>query len=119
MVRRGSTPRKQEFARRLRSSPSATEAALWQLLRRRQVLGFKFLRRALVLGRIPDFWCAEAKVAVEVDAGGDKSERDELFAEHGIRTVHVASDLVWHDPEAATALVAAALREQASVAKPR
>jgi very-short-patch-repair endonuclease len=77
------------------------------MLRGRQILGFKFRRRSLVYGYIPDFWCPQAKVAVEID-GTDwvgKGPRDEArnarFLSRGIRTVHLPSALVWDDPTAA------------------
>jgi very-short-patch-repair endonuclease len=118
MIRRLANATKNKLARRLRASAGATETALWKLLQRRQVAGFKFRRRAVVLGWIPDFWCASAKVAVEIDGlaypGKIKRDarRDQVFADHGAITVHIPSDLVWHDPRHAVALIETALRSQ-------
>jgi very-short-patch-repair endonuclease len=88
------------------------------MLRGRQVLGFKFRRRSLVYGYIPDFWCPEAKVAIEIDGREypAKQERDavrdtRLFS-HGIHTVHIASDLVWRDSATALEVIQAAIEMQ-------
>jgi ATP-dependent DNA helicase RecQ len=118
MVRRKATPRKNTQARNLRRTASATEKRLWQLLRARQLGGFKFRRRSLVYGYIPDFWCPEAKVAIEIDGRGyaAKQERDSVrdtqFFSHGIHTVHIASELVWHDSARTLELIRAALELQ-------
>lgn len=118
MVRRKASPRKNTQVRKLRRTASATEKRLWQLLRRRQLSGFKFRRRSLVYGYIPDFWCPEAKVAIEIDGReyAAKQERDAVrdtrFLSHGIYTVHVSSDLVWRDSAGAIELIRAALELQ-------
>ena len=116
MVRRLTTPRKQQLAQKLRAEPSEAERALWQLLRRRQVGGFRFRRRAVVLGWIPDFWCPAAKLAIEIDgrATDGKRRRDEHrdaeLAKLGIRTLHVAVQDVFDRPASVAAQISAELR---------
>ncbi len=115
MVRRLDTPLTRDTARKLRKQPPASEAALWQLLRRPLVAGFKFRRRAIVLGRIPDFWCPAAKLAIEID--GIDSEwkqardlrRDAEFALHGIRTLHIPARAISAQPGQVVEKVIAAL----------
>ena len=115
MNRRKATARGTSQARSLRRAASATERRLWQLLRGRKLGGFKFRRRSLVYGYIPDFWCPEVNLAIEIDGReyADKRERDAVrdtrFFSHGIHTVHVPSDLVWHDSAGALELIQAAL----------
>src|SRR5262245_40035572 len=56
-----------EFARFQRRTARSYEQLLWQFLRNRQRCGKKF-RRQHTLGRYTaDFYCAEAKLVVEVD----------------------------------------------------
>jgi very-short-patch-repair endonuclease len=56
-------------ARRLRKSMSEPEVMLWSRLRRRDA-GRPIFRRQHPLGRlILDFYCASARLAVEVDGG--------------------------------------------------
>ncbi len=56
-----------EFARDLRQSARSYEALLWQLLRNRQRCGKKFRRQHPLGIYTADFYCAEAKLVVEVD----------------------------------------------------
>ena len=72
MVRRLDSQVTRDRARKLRKNPPVSEKVLWQLLRGKQIGGFKFGRRRIVLGWIPDFWCLAAKLAIEID--GDASD---------------------------------------------
>ena len=118
MTRRKATTSKTSQARSLRRDASATEQRLWRLLRGRRLGGFKFRHRSLVYGYIPDFWCPEARLAIEIDGKeyADKRVRDAIrdtrFFSHGIHTVHVASELVWNDSGGALELIHAALELQ-------
>ena len=52
------------------------ERILWQQLRKRQLLGFKF-RRQHPMGRyIIDFACTDAQLVIEVDGGQHSEQRD-------------------------------------------
>jgi len=65
------------FARDLRQTPTDAELRLWSRIRKKQLGGFR-LRRQHPIGRyIVDFFCAEAKLIVEVDAGQHADESDE------------------------------------------
>ncbi|HKY26404.1 MAG TPA: DUF559 domain-containing protein [Pyrinomonadaceae bacterium] len=72
----GAAPRLAELARDLRRDSTAAEKILWECLRRRQLLGLKF-RRQHPLGPnyIADFYCAEARLAVELDGSIHDSDR--------------------------------------------
>jgi len=67
--RRGTynTAKQKEFRKKLRNSMTAAECVLWQSLKGRQLQGKKF-RRQISIGRyIVDFYCAEARLVVELD----------------------------------------------------
>ena len=51
----------------LRNVMPQAEKLLWEKLRRRQVLGFRFRRQYSVEGYIIDFYCPELRLAIEVD----------------------------------------------------
>lgn len=54
-------------ARELRQPQTLAELELWKHLRNRQLEGIKF-RRQYPLGRfIVDFYCPQAKLAIEID----------------------------------------------------
>jgi adenine-specific DNA-methyltransferase len=82
-------------ARRLRRSATDAENRLWSRLRNRQIANLKFRRQHPLGNRIVDFFCAEAKLAIELDGSGhltdngQKSDLDreiELY-EKGIRVL--------------------------------
>jgi very-short-patch-repair endonuclease len=86
-------------ARRLRQSLTGPEIGLWAHLRRRQLGGFRFRRQHPVGPYVLDFYCPEARLAVEIDgvAHGHPDQirhdvtRDEWLAARGIRTLRIPS----------------------------
>ena len=56
-----------ELARELRAKQTPAETLLWQLLRKRQLLGFKFRRQHQFGDYITDFYCHEARLVIECD----------------------------------------------------
>lgn len=64
------TPR----ARELRQTSPDAERILWDRLRNRKLVGFKFRRQAPILNYFADFFCIEARLIVELD-GGQHSEQ--------------------------------------------
>ncbi len=91
-------------ARELRRKPTPAEALLWSRLRRRQ-LGVRFRRQHAIDRFIVDFYCAEARLIVEVD--GDvhdlQPERDEvrqaILEALGYRVLRFRNEEVMHDLE--------------------
>jgi len=57
----------QDRARQLRREMTPAEKKLWARLRYNQVDGFQFRRQHAVGRFILDFFCAKAKLAIEVD----------------------------------------------------
>ncbi|HUI06379.1 MAG TPA: endonuclease domain-containing protein [Verrucomicrobiae bacterium] len=83
------------FARRLRKQPTWAGRTLWNELRARRFARVKFRRQHPVGPYVLDFYCARAKLAVELDGDphGEPTvrqhdrDKDRYLAEHGIRTV--------------------------------
>jgi very-short-patch-repair endonuclease len=84
-----------EFARQLRAQSTDSEKRLWRLLRDRRFSEFKF-RRQYASGRyFLDFYCAAARLAVELDGSGhgfpDQRTKDEkrnkFLAAQGIQVL--------------------------------
>jgi len=82
-------------ARRLRRNATRAEKRLWLRLRNRQLAGLKFRRQHPVRKRSVDFFCAEARLAIELDGSGhgrhfgetsDLDREIELY-EQGIRVL--------------------------------
>jgi very-short-patch-repair endonuclease len=70
-------------ARAMRQEPAPAEQKLWWCLRDRRLNGFKFRRQAPVLTYVPDFYCADCKLIVELD--GDSHDGREQYDEKRTR----------------------------------
>ena len=57
------------LARKLRIEQTNAEQLLWRLLRNRQFGGLKFRRQYPIAPYVLDFYCHEARLAIEVDGG--------------------------------------------------
>ena len=101
-------------ARRLRSEMSLPEVLLWQALRRRPG-GIKFRRQHPSGPYILDFFCIDARLAVEIDGAahslGDRPSHDErrdaFLVSAGIATLRVPASAVLADQSAVVAHVIA------------
>ncbi len=99
LVRKGAfnhNPVAQLRARDLRSEMSVSEKRLWAWLRKDQT-GFRFRRQVRVEKFFLDFYCAAAKLCVEVDGEQhavrreQDAFRDRILFRRGIETVRIPS----------------------------
>jgi leucyl-tRNA synthetase len=92
------------MARELRKNQTSSEKILWEKLRQRQMMGFKFLRQHPIFYRIinyrvdffiADFYCAELKLVIELDgpihamATDYDKERDTKLSLKGLLTIRI------------------------------
>ena len=98
-----------EFARLLRKNLTPEEVIMWDLLRNRKLIGYKFLRQHPIKvwetnGRYhfyyADFYCAEKKLVVEIDGlihtlqeDYDKA-RDQIMLELRLTVLRVTNEEV-------------------------
>ncbi|MEI9886798.1 MAG: endonuclease domain-containing protein [Rhizomicrobium sp.] len=68
---------KQSAAKQLRSAMTDAERKLWAVLHKKGMDGIRFRRQQPVGPYIADFYCAQAKLVVELD-GGQHSEQANL-----------------------------------------
>ncbi len=95
-------------ARTLRTEMSPPEGLLWNKLRGKQLGGLKFRRQHPVDPYVLDFYCAEVKLAVEVDGDLHMDEgravqdnrRDRFLSERGIRTLRIPARDVFKEMDA-------------------
>jgi very-short-patch-repair endonuclease len=73
---RGTTREVDVAARAMRQEPTPAEAALWDRLRSRRLDGAKFRAQHPVGRFIFDFYCAQARLVVEVDGGVHDARRE-------------------------------------------
>jgi len=79
-------------ARKLRSTMTDAETALWSRLRGGQLDGFKFVRQFPVGPFVTDFACRSARLVVELDGGQHADSRHDIertrqIAAHGYHVI--------------------------------
>ncbi len=87
-------------AKRLRRPMTPQELGLWLRVKNRQLGGFKFRRQHPVGPYILDFYCAEVRLAVEIDGqthwsaeqARHDAQRDAYFRSIGIRTLRLSAE---------------------------
>ena len=89
-------------SRALRNSPTEAEKRLWEALRYDRCEGLRFLRQYVIGVYIVDFYCAQARLIIEVDGSihdlpevrlKDQS-RAALLQEHGLRLLRLTNEQV-------------------------
>jgi very-short-patch-repair endonuclease len=99
-------------ARKLRRDMSLPEVLLWRELRKRSC-GLKFRRQHPSGVYVLDFFCNDARLAIEIDGNahdlGERPERDEVrdqwFATAGIATLRIPASDVQRDMDAVLAFI--------------
>ena len=60
-------PQLLEFAKTMRSNATDAEHLMWQLLRAKRFINFKFRRQHVIAPYIVDFYCHELGLVIELD----------------------------------------------------
>lgn len=89
------------------------EQALWVRIRRKQMHGLQFYRQKPVGPYIVDFYCAAAKLVIEIDGGQHFSEqgvrmdmqRDDAIVRMGLRVLRVNNDEVLQNMDGVMAMI--------------
>ena len=97
---------------------SPPERLLWSRLRGHQGDGLKFRRQHPLGPYVLDFYCHEARLALEVDgtshigdqAAAHDAKRDAYLARQGVRTVRIAVSDIYEDLEEVLVGIAAEAR---------
>jgi very-short-patch-repair endonuclease len=93
--------------RNLRNNLTPAEAALWKLLKSKQLEGIKFRRQHSVGNYILDFYCTTQRLAIELDGAHHFTEEGMRYDEErtaylnsvDIRVIRFENKLVFDDPE--------------------
>ncbi|USN52179.1 MAG: endonuclease domain-containing protein [Candidatus Nomurabacteria bacterium] len=92
--------RLKERRRELRKNATNEERDLWHYLRGRKLGGYKFLRQFSINRFIVDFYCAQYRVAIEIDGSQHASdqgatydvERTAILSEFGVTTIRFTNN---------------------------
>jgi very-short-patch-repair endonuclease len=85
-------------AKELRKSATIPEKILWSALRARQLGGLKFRRQHPIEPYVVDFYCAEAKLIVELDGESHEGrqaydrQREAFLRKLGLTVLRVTND---------------------------
>jgi very-short-patch-repair endonuclease len=88
------------ITREMRGLPTEAEDLLWQRLRRHHLHGCKFRRQHSIERFIVDFYCAKARLVVEVDGpihqyqGEQDLIRQEYLESHDLKVLRFSNDAV-------------------------
>ena len=100
-------------ARCLRSKQTEAERLLWSKLRRKQICQTQFYRQKPIAGFIIDFYCAPAKLAIELDGGHHfkteqqayDSERTQVLESFGLHVLRFTNQQIVDDLENSIQLI--------------
>ena len=107
-------------ARDLRADATLPERLLWTRLSGRQLDGLKFRRQHPLDPYVLDFYCAEAKLAVEIDGeahadpgrAAQDRRRDAYLLDRGVRTLRIPARQVLDDIAATLDWITRVARER-------
>ena len=75
-----------QHARAMRKNPTPAERALWRILRKKNLEGYKFRRQHPMGNYIVDFYCPTKKLVIEVDGGQHSEQHSEQEREDAERS---------------------------------
>jgi len=110
-------------ARELRKRGTPAEVLLWQLLRNRQLGGFKFRRQHPIGTFVADFFCDDARLVIEIDGAVHREPsqqerdrvRDQVLEQYGYACLRLTNeDVIYHTQEVLTMILQAALSRSRS-----
>ena len=95
------------LARELRKKQTSAEGMRWELLRDRQLPGFKFRRQHQFGDYVADFFCREAYLVIECDGSAHEpneqwhhdQQRDAYLIAQGLRVLRFPNERILNDPE--------------------
>jgi very-short-patch-repair endonuclease len=105
------------LVREKRHEPTPAEKVLWAALRRNQVNGVTFRRQHALERFIVDFYCASAKLVIEVDGpihdytAEEDAIRQEFLEHLGMQVIRVTNDQVLNNLKEVIKLIQDALNQ--------
>ena len=96
-----------ELSRELRKNETSTEALLWESLRNRKLLGFKFRRQHQFGDYVADLYCREAQLVIECDGPAHEpneqwchdQNRDAYMIAQGLRVLRFTNQQIQDEIE--------------------
>ena len=112
-----------EKRRLLRKNSSKAEILIWERLKGKQVLGYKFRRQYSVGAYVIDFYCPALKLAVEIDgdshfqeeAEDNDKQRQAFIESFGVRFLRFTNEEVFTNSRGMLEVIRQAVQEVAGL----
>ncbi|MGZ5222372.1 MAG: vitamin B12 dependent-methionine synthase activation domain-containing protein, partial [Chitinophagaceae bacterium] len=112
-----------EFAKHHRSHPTQAEDTLWQLVKTKQLEGYKFRRQHIIGNYITDLVCLNRRLIVEIDGLihqlSENKETDEIrtlwLSEQGFKVLRVTNEQVINKTDETLELISSTLKNQPTI----
>jgi very-short-patch-repair endonuclease len=112
-----------EYAKKHRSQPTQAEEAMWELLKAKQLEGFKFRRQHIIDKFIADFVCLKRRLVIEIDGLIHNSphhqisdeQRTERLNEIGFKLIRFTNEQVLNNKDATIQSILTALKSQPEI----
>jgi very-short-patch-repair endonuclease len=109
--------RLKRYAREMRKDPTRAEDRVWAWLRSRRFDGVKFRRQVPIGPYIVDFYCAQIRVAIELDGTHHRSpdmndydgRRATYLRGQDVEVVRIPNELLIRDSQMAAEIIRAAI----------
>ena len=113
-------------ARNLRSNMTDAEQLLWRSLRHKQIHGVQFYRQKPILNFIVDFYCAKARLVIELDGSQHyeiehqqkDAARDKALAAVGLRVLRFDNRQVLTETDSVLTVIDEAVGERLGMGIP-
>ncbi len=115
-----------EFAAKHRSEPTVAEEKLWELVKTKQLDGYKFRRQHIIGNYIADLVCLDKRLIIEIDGLihqlPENKEADEIrtqwLNEQGFKVIRFSNEQVLYEAEETVNTISATLKQQQSIKNP-
>jgi very-short-patch-repair endonuclease len=95
------------LAREFRKNETSAETILWEVLRNRRLLGFKFRRQHQFGNYVADFYCHKAQLVIECDGAVHRAneqwhhdqDRDAYMVAQGLRVLRFSNEQILRNIE--------------------
>jgi Uncharacterized protein conserved in bacteria len=106
----------------MRREPTRAEGRIWRWLRARRFSEWKFRRQYPIDRYIVDFYCAELRLAIELDGRqhaaewmiDHQSKRTGELRSRGIEVIRIANEILIRDPESVSEFIEATVERRAA-----
>ena len=106
----------------LRNNATDAEKKLWEMLKGKQLLGYKFRRQQGIEEYVVDFYCPQGKLAIEIDGAKHSTpqqkkadlQRTKRIQSHNITVLRFSNTDVFENPDGVMSAIVESLNKKMS-----